>query len=416
MEFLYRLGIQFYNVGIRIASLFSLKAKQWINGRKDIFARMEREVEKNAIWIHAASLGEFEQGRPLIEALKREYPDQKILLTFFSPSGYEIRKGYAFADYIYYLPIDTPKNAKRFVHIIQPKMAIFIKYEFWHYYIKTLSDQNIPIYSISALFRDRQIYFKWYGRFYKKILLRFDQIFVQNAASLNILAVNKISNASIAGDTRVDRVWDIQQKTRMFPIIETFANRPILVAGSTWQPDEAILVKFCKEFRKLPFKIIIAPHDINDAHIERLQRSLPREVNAVRYSRAKNLNVSAAKVLIIDNVGMLSALYRYGKWAYIGGGFGKGLHNTLEPIAFGLPVVFGEKYQKFEEARWLVEHQGGFTIKNYNDFERAMTKLYNKDFYKKASSKAFEYIETNRGATTIILEYLATKDLSLQNP
>ena len=369
--------------------------------------KLEKEVPKGSIWIHAASLGEFEQGRPLIESIKKKHLNQPILLTFFSPSGYEIRKNYKHADNIFYLPLDTKSNAKRFVEIVEPKLAIFIKYEFWYHYINELHLKNIPIYSISAVFRPSQIFFKSYGNWFQKMLRRFEHIFVQNQSSLDLLLKYEIKNASLTGDTRVDRVWDICQKARIFPIIESFATqKPILIAGSTWQPDEVILADFCKKNTPLSFKIIIAPHEIDEAHIESILKIMPSNLNIVRYSKAKNHNVAVADILIIDNIGMLSALYRYGKWAYIGGAFGSGLHNTLEPIAFGLPVIFGEKYQKFEEAQWLVENGGGFTINNLEGFENTIEQLQQEGSYKKASQKASKYIEENRGATKKIRELI----------
>jgi 3-deoxy-D-manno-octulosonic-acid transferase len=404
MKFLYNIGIRAYWCAIVVTSLFKPKAKKWLLGRKNIFEKLEKEVPKGAIWVHAASLGEFEQGRPLIESIKKKNPNQPILLTFFSPSGYEIRKNYQHADNIFYLPLDTKSNAKRFVSIIEPSLAIFIKYEFWHHYINELYLKNIPIYSISAVFRPSQTFFKPYGSWFRKILHRFEHIFVQNQSSLDLLSKHNIKNASLTGDTRVDRVWDISQKAQQFPIIETFSTqKPILVAGSTWEPDEIILANFCENNQPLPFKIIIAPHEIDAAHIDSILKMMPSNLNVVRYSDAKNHDVSAADILIIDNIGMLSSLYHYGKWAYIGGAFGSGLHNTLEPIAFGLPVIFGKKYQKFEEANWLVEHGGGFTINDLEDFEKVIQQLQEADFYKKAAKKAAQYIEENRGATEKIL-------------
>lgn len=407
MKFLYNISIRAYWCAIVVTSLFKPKAKKWLLGRKNIFEQLEKNVPKGSIWIHAASLGEFEQGRPLIESIKGSNPNQVILLTFFSPSGYEIRKNYPHADNIFYLPLDTKSNAKRFVSIVEPSLAIFIKYEFWHHYINELHLKNIPIYSISAVFRPSQIFFKPYGNWFRKILHRFEHIFVQNQSSLDLLSKYNIKNATLTGDTRVDRVWDISQKSRMYPIIESFSTRkPILVAGSTWEQDEVILAAFCEKNHPLPFKIIIAPHEITPTHIDAILKMMPSSLNVVRYSNAKNYNVSAADILVIDNIGMLSSLYRYGKWAYIGGGFGSGLHNTLEPIAFGLPVIFGKKYQKFEEANWLVENGGGFTINDLEDFEKIIQQLQEAIFHKKAAKKAVQYIEENRGATEKIKELI----------
>jgi 3-deoxy-D-manno-octulosonic-acid transferase len=406
MKFLYTWAIWSYGLLIKIAALYHPKAKKWVQGRKGLFDRLAKADIKNAIWIHAASLGEFEQGRPIIEAIRLKNPNQKILLTFYSPSGYEIKKNYKGVDLVSYMPLDTPRNAKQFIEIVQPKCAIFIKYEFWHHHIRALAHYKIPIYSVSALFRTDQIFFQWYGQFFKQSLHFFKYIFVQNQTSLDVLLDKGISNCLVAGDTRVDRVWDIRQQAKIFPLIETFSKgHEVLIAGSTWQTDEAILIEFCKEYQpNLPFKIIIAPHEINENHIQSLIRKIPIELDVVRYSNSKNLNVSEAEIMIIDNIGMLNAIYRYGKWAYIGGAFGAGLHNTLEPIAFGLPVVFGKKHQKFEEARWLVQHQGGFSIKDYQSFKNIMNQLSKAEFYNLASKKALTYIEQNRGASEIIMD------------
>lgn len=414
MKWIYRIGILGYGIAIWIAARFNPKARLWLEGRRGLFAKLRAIFEplppRSVIWIHAASLGEFEQGRPLIEAIKQQRPNQKILLTFFSPSGYEIRKNYPLADYVFYLPLDTPSRASQFINITQPSAAIFIKYEFWNEYTRILKARNIPLLSISALFRPSQVFFRGYGGWYRQILERFDHIFVQNEASLKLLKANGITRTSIAGDTRVDRVWDIQNRVKVFPIINAFkTHKPILIAGSTWQADEAILAKYCATHYPLSFKIIIAPHDIQEAHIQEIINALPNSLSVVRYSNAKGLNPSAADILIIDNIGMLSSLYSYGKWAYIGGAFGKGLHNTLEPIAFGLPVIFGAKYQKFEEARWLVAHQGGFSINDANEFEQIIQRLQENDFYKNASAQAKRYIQDNRGATQQIMTFLTDK-------
>ncbi len=418
MKMLYNIGVRMYGGGIRLAAFFSPKAQKWVNGRKDIFKNIAKTVEKGAIWIHVASLGEFEQGRPLIEKIKKEQPKQKILLTFFSPSGYELRKNYALADFVYYLPLDTKHNAQKFIELTQPSLAVFVKYEFWYHYINELEQQKIPLISISTLFRPSQIFFQWYGSWYKKILLKFDHFFVQNKISLDLLKKHQIKNSIISGDTRVDRVWSIKKNAKDFPMIAAFKNdESLLVIGSSWQPDEAIIAEFCKKNQPLPFKIIIAPHEIDDKHIQQIINQLPKSIHAIRYSNSNQSTIAQANILIIDNIGMLSGLYRYGNWAYIGGAFGKGLHNTLEPITFGLPVIFGPKYQKFEEANWLVENGGGFTIQDQADFEKMILKLQLPDFHEKASKKALTYIQNNRGATDLIWQYLEGNNLlkSTQN-
>ncbi len=397
---LYNFGIWIYYFGIWIASFFNKKAKLWIEGRKDIFTRIKLQITDNQpiIWFHCASLGEFEQGRPLIEKIKQELPDHKILLTFFSPSGFEIRKNYKQADYIFYLPIDTKNNAKRFIEIVQPKMAFFVKYEFWYNYLNQLNQQNVPTYLISSIFRKDQIFFKPYGSFFKKMLFFFDHIFVQNEKSKTILLENGISHISVTGDTRVDRVLEIQKNKKSFGKISSFkGTAEVLIGGSTWPPEEDILIEWIHTQKDFRWKFIIAPHDISESHIQEIEKKL--KVNSIRFSKANAINSVAAKVMIIDNIGMLSSLYQYGKVAMIGGGFGSGIHNTLEPIAFGLPVIFGKKYQKFEEAIQLVKTGGGFSISDYEEFQEVMEKLEKDEFYNNASTKAKKYILNNQGAT-----------------
>ena len=404
---LYNFGIWVYNLGIWVASFFNKKAKLWIEGRKDILHKIKTQITGNQqiIWFHCASLGEFEQGRPLIEKIKHELPNYKILLTFFSPSGFEIRKNYEHADYIFYLPSDTKMNAKRFLEIIQPKMAFFVKYEFWYNYLNQLNQHKIPTYLISSVFRKDQIFFNFHGSFFKKMLFFFDHIFVQNRKSKTILLENNVSHVSVTGDTRVDRVLEIQQKKKSFEKIKTFkGTTDLLIGGSTWTPEEDILIEWIHSQKDFRWKFIIAPHDISENHIIEIEKKL--KVNSVRFSKSNSYNSSAAKVMIIDNIGMLSSLYQYGKVAMIGGGFGNGIHNTLEPIAFGLPVIFGKKYQKFEEASQLVKTNGGFSISNYEEFQQVMQKLEKEDFYNNASTNAKKYISDNQGATRKIFEFI----------
>ena len=407
---MYNFVISLYYFGIWLASFFNQKAKLWIEGRKDVFSKLESQITDNQsiIWFHCASLGEFEQGRPLIEKIKNSLPQHKILLTFFSPSGYEIRKNYEHADYIFYLPIDTSKNAKKFLEIVQPKMAFFVKYEFWFNYLNQLNQRKIPTYLISSIFRKDQIFFKSYGSFFKKMLFFFDHIFVQNQKSKTILLENGISHLSVAGDTRVDRVLEIQKNKKSFDKINAFqGTSEILIGGSTWPPDEDILIEWIHGQKDFRWKFIIAPHDISESHLLEIERKL--KVNAVRFSKVNAFNSAAAKVMIIDNIGMLSSLYQYGKIALIGGGFGSGIHNTLEPITFGLPVVFGKKYQKFEEAINLVETGGGFSISNYDEFKNMMENLEKDNFYNNASTNAKKYILENQGATKAIFDFVFPK-------
>jgi len=423
MILIYNFAVRLYSYGIWLASFFNKKAKLWIEGRKGIFEQMKTQLKttnheqgarswersritanKNIIWMHVASLGEFEQGRPIIEKLKEKYPAYKILLTFFSPSGFEIRKNYELADHVFYLPPDYQKNASRFIEIVNPKLVIFVKYEFWYHYINTLQSKAIPTLLVSAIFRPSQLFFKGYGGLFKKLLAGFEHIFVHNKASFQLLKKHHYNKITLAGDTRVDRVAAIALQAKRFEIIEKFVQKnKILVCGSTWPPDEAVLTDFINKTDH--WKIIIAPHEIKESNIKRLLKLLPE--NIIRYSKADEKSVPDQKILIIDNIGMLSSLYRYGTVAYIGGGFGKGIHNTLEPIAFGLPVIFGPKYKKFEEATTLVENGGSFTISNSHDFTNIMNQLDDANFYNKASEKAQDYIEENRGATEKIMDHIS---------
>lgn len=407
MRCIYDLGIALYRLGIGVASLWTPKAKAWIKGRRDLWMTLH-SAPKGAIWVHCASLGEFEQGRPLIEAIKARYPEERILLTFFSPSGYALRKDYPQADAVHYLPLDTPRNARRWVAATRPKMVIFVKYEFWHHHIAAVEQAGIPIYAISARFRAGQRFFQWYGGWFRQTLARFDHLFVQDAASVALLSRVGITQATAVGDTRVDRVWAIRSLARIFPQVESFAatHKPILVAGSTWLPDERLLSAYCKRTYPLPFKLMVAPHDVSTSRIEEVAALFPQSLNVVRYSQAQNFNLSAADVLIVDNIGLLSSLYRYGRWAYVGGAFGRGLHNTLEPIAFGLPVVFGKRYEKFEEAQWLVEQGGGFSVRSLEELVQVMEALQKEEVYQRASQTALRYIEEQRGVTDRIIKVL----------
>lgn len=418
MILLYNIGIRLYSLAIHIAALFNTKARQWVDGRKGIFQHIETSLKhKNTpskiIWIHVASLGEFEQGRPLIEALKQGKNPPYIILTFFSPSGYKIRKNYPLADAIFYLPIDTPSHAKRFIHLLKPDLAIFVKYEFWYHYLHELKKRAIPTYLISAIFNEKQVSNNsFYNILLKRMLSCFTHIFVQNTPSVSLLQNAGFQHVSLAGDTRVDRVISIAQEVKPFPIIEQFVGQsPTLVCGSTWQPDEEIILQLLEKQAFKHWKFIFAPHDISIKNVERLEKSI--SISYLKYSKCiKNIantegvDFYNSRILIMDNIGMLSSLYRYGKVAYIGGGFGKGIHNTLEPIAWGLPVIFGKKYQKFEEAVKLVETGGGFSVQNYAEFEQVMQHL-NDDFnLKKASQAAMDYIQNNKGATRRIVEYI----------
>jgi len=405
MKFVYNTGIRAYISAIKTASLFNDKAKLWVDGRKNIFEKLEADFKQNTakvIWVHAASLGEFEQGRPLIEELKQKYPEKKILLTFFSPSGYEIRKNYDKADYIYYLPADIPKNAKRFIDIVKPETVYFIKYEFWQNYLYTLHTQNIPTYLVSGIFRKEQVFFKKSGKSYRKVLNYFTHFFVQNETSLILLKSIDINNVTISGDTRFDRVIDIANKTiELKKVAEFCDNKQIIIAGSSWQPDEELLAKYINT-TKFDVKLIIAPHEIKEQNIVRIKKLINK--NILLYSDIENSTPKDFDVLIINNIGLLSSLYKYADIAYIGGGFGVGIHNILEAATFGKPIVFGPKYQKFKEAVDLIELKSAFSISNYTELENIFNRfLTDKELLKQASEISAKFVQDNAGAVKLVL-------------
>jgi 3-deoxy-D-manno-octulosonic-acid transferase len=407
MSILYNFAIFIYSLLIKFSSLFNSKAKLWIQGGKNLLTRISQEIDinHNIIWFHAASLGEFEQGRPVMEAFRKKYPSYKILLTFFSPSGYEIRKNYEGADYIYYLPLDTRKNALRFVQHVNPKMAVFVKYEFWFNYIQVLQQKQIPIFIISAIFRKEQHFFKWYGGWFRKMLGKITFFFVQNDESFELLRSIRIEQVMKTGDTRFDRVLEIARNRKSFPLVETFsAGHKILLAGSSWPPDEELI-------QKLPInkdlKIIIAPHEIHEEHIVSIENKF-NHVKTLRYSKADENNILQTEVLIIDGMGFLSSLYQYCDIAYIGGGFGKAIHNILEAVTFGKPVIFGPMYHKFKEAVDLIQKGGAFTVSNENEFNEIFIRLAtDSDFYQNASKICLKFVEENSGATAIIMSKLS---------
>ena len=404
---IYGIAIRFYGFGICIASLFNKKARQWITGRKGQWEKISINLAKqeNTVWFHCSSLGEFEQGRPVIEKYKKHNPNAFILLTFFSPSGYEIRKNYENADLILYLPLDIKKNVTKFLDLIKPQFTVFVKYEFWYNYLHQLWLRNIPLFLISADFREDQWFFKSYGRSFRKMLGYFSHIFVQNEQSLIILNRHSVENATIAGDTRIDRVYQISKEVKGNSVIEKFKNqKKLIVAGSTWKQDEEILVKYINESGN-NLKWIIAPHEIKKENILRIQKSITRP--SVKYSTYKEKQDSNAEVLIIDNIGMLSSLYRYGNIAYIGGGFGKGIHNILEPATFGVPVIFGPNYKKFREACELKEQGGAIPVNNFSDLEKILNELTHKDeVRKKAGNISKQYIRKNLGSAQLIVDKL----------
>jgi len=380
-----------------------------MTGRKDQWEKININLAKqeNAVWFHCSSLGEFEQGRPVIEEYKKHNPKAFIVLTFFSPSGYEIRKNYENADLILYLPLDIKKNVNKFLDLIKPKIVVFVKNEFWYNYLHQLWLRNIPLFLISANFREDNWFFKSYGRSFRKMLGFFSYIFVQNEQSLKILNRHSIENVTIAGDTRVDRVYQISKEVKENSVIEKFKNQKILiVAGSSWKQDEELLIKYINESGN-NLKWIIAPHEIKKENILRIQKSITRP--SVKYSTYKEKQDSNAEVLVIDNIGMLSSLYKYGDIAYIGGGFGKGIHNILEPATFGIPVIFGPNYKKFREACELRKQGGAMPVNDFSDLEKIFNELiYNDEVRQKAGNISKKYIKDNLGSAQLIVDKLLT--------
>lgn len=405
MSFLYNLSIRLYVFMIYLAAPFNPKAAKWIRGRKALFEKLEAELhpEDRLIWVHAASLGEFEQGRPIIESIRKTAPEYKILLSFFSPSGYEVRKNYEGADYVCYLPPDFPRNARRFVDIAEPEMVFFIKYEFWFNYIYYISQKEIPLYFVSAIFRKSQHFFSFYGGWFRRQLRRVSWFFVQNEESLKLLSSVGVKHASISGDTRFDRVWEVAQQRRDFPPVSAFCgDKPVLLAGSTWPPDEEILLQFINRYPG-SFRLIIAPHEIHHDRIDSLSKRM--KVKTIKYSALSADQETDADVLFIDNIGILLHLYQYARVAYIGGGFGKCIHNILEAATFGTPVIFGPRYHKFAEARDLISLGGAFCVHDAEELKTKAYELLTDDIsHGKASSTCSAYVEQKRGGTAIILE------------
>lgn len=414
---IYNIVIYFVLCGIAIASLFNEKVRKMWRGEREAFKILKQKVDPNAkyIWFHAASLGEFEQGRPLMERIRKDYPQYKILLTFYSPSGYEVRKNYEGADIICYMPVDTRLNAIRFLRLVRPVMAFFIKYEFWSNFLHILKHRNIPTYSVSSIFREDQVFFKWYGRNYAGVLKCFTRFFVQNEESKRLLEGIGITAVDVVGDTRFDRVLQIKEAAKQLPICEAFrtgvassqsADVPhhdfkVFVAGSSWPPDENIFIPFFNEHKD--WRLLIAPHVIAEEHLK-LILSLIKGKKVVRYTQTTPEEAAEADVLIIDCFGLLSSMYNYGDVAYIGGGFGVGIHNTLEAAVWNMPVIFGPNNKKFQEAQGLLKSGGGFEINTYEDFSGLMSPLMNDEtFLKQAGDKAGTFVAHLAGATDKVL-------------
>ena len=419
-------------MGVAIASLFNEKVRKMWRGERDAFRVLREQVDPQAkyVWFHAASLGEFEQGRPLMEQLRREHPEYKILLTFFSPSGYEVRKNYEGADIICYLPLDTIVNARRFLRAIQPVMAFFIKYEFWYNYLHILKHRGVPVYSVSSIFRPGQVFFRWYGKQYSRVLKCFTHFYVQNEISRELLAGIGITNVSVSGDTRFDRVLQIKEQAKKLSKVEQFceyniANDPepdyeevwtadagftppngVFVAGSSWPPDEDIFIRYFLEHKLFGYgkwKLIVAPHVIDESHLIQIEQKL-EGCKVVRYTKAEYYALESADVLIIDCFGLLSSIYRYATVAYVGGGFGVSIHNTVEAAVWGVPVFFGPNNQKFQEAQELKACGGGIEIKDYNDFAQHMDTFRKEpEQMKERGEAAGSYVSSHAGASKLIL-------------
>lgn len=444
--FAYNIFLFLFRVGIRIASLFNPKARLWIRGRKNIFTRLEQAFahRPRVIWVHCASLGEFEQGRPLVEALKQAYPEHELLLTFFSPSGYENRKNYKGADHIFYLPADGPAPARRFIETVNPSLVVFVKYEFWYYYLKKIKYRQMPLILVSALFWKKMSFFKWYGSLQRKMLTRFDHLFVQDPESSRLLsAIGLGDRITISGDTRFDRVAAIAALSSPIPQVEKFIgnSKHIIVAGSTWQPDEELLAQLLVSLGS-DWKLILAPHEIDPRHLEQVETVFPQAVrftqlddgtdsgqssgqsgeassgngsdsgNSIGNGIGSGIGNSNSNVLLIDNIGMLSRLYQYAYVSYIGGGFGKGIHNTLEAAVYGRPVFFGPEFRKFREAKELIRAGAAFTINDAAGMEKQL-RVFGQDpaSWKQSAQRAGDYVQQNRGATEKILGYISGNKL-----
>ncbi|RYY24533.1 MAG: 3-deoxy-D-manno-octulosonic acid transferase [Chitinophagaceae bacterium] len=425
--FVYNLFILLYSFGARIISPWNPKAKLWLQGRKGLFNKLAQQIRDRAgfstpdsplVWIHCASLGEFEQGRPVIEGLKNEYPSLRVLITFFSPSGYEIRKNYSGADFICYLPVDTRQNAKKFLDLVKPDLVLWVKYEYWFYFLHEIKKRDIPLLLVSGLFRKDQAFFKWYGKLHRRMLSFFQHLFVQGQSSANLLkTVGQIAPVTVNGDTRFDRVTTIANSFAPIPEIAAFCETyPVIVAGSTWQEDEEELDHYANTHPGLRF--IIAPHEIDEAHLRSTETLFKHTVRFSKWKKAYSNStiITSAKppnVLIIDNIGMLSKLYHYATITYVGGGFGNdGIHNILEAAVYGKPVFFGPVFDKFSEAIDLLECGGAYTVENALELEKTMNELLeNQDEYRQACTAAFNYTSQNRGATQMILDYIKNNKL-----
>lgn len=408
MRFLYSFSILFFQWAVFFASMFSEKARKRFKGNNHYRQLEKPDAKSKVLWMHCASLGEFEQGRPVLEAYKKLHPEVKVLLTFFSPSGFEVRKNYPLAQWVTYLPFDRPATVKRFINFFQPDIALFVKYEFWHNYIQELDKRDIPLFLVSGILRENQIFFKYYGGFFRRSLRKINWFFLQNDTSLQLLKSIGVDHASVSGDTRFDRVLQIAENTPSYAVIEEFCgNSKVFIVGSSWPEDEQILLPVLKKMLPADWKIIIAPHEITDNHLAKIASYFDRQDFAI-YTEVVDERMSTdARMLVLDTIGMLSAVYRKADIAYIGGGFGKGIHNTLEAATFSVPVLFGPRYQQFKEAVELIKSGGAFTFSGSSELQVLLKSLFNNRVYLNQSGQAAgNYVRKNSGATTAILEKL----------
>lgn len=414
MLFLYDAGIRLYTLLIAVFSLRNKKAQFWIQGRKGLFEHIEKSLDKNKkyAWFHFASLGEFEQGRPVLEKLKADHPSTPIVITFFSPSGYEVRKNYPLADHVFYLPIDTKQNAEKLVRLLNPQIAVFTKYEYWYHYFEALNTNKTPLFIISGIFRKEQAFFKWYGGLHRKVLGLVSHFFVQNEESKHLLAEIGVKNVSVSGDTRFDRVdFNAKNPLKIIQIEEFCKNNNSFIAGSTWLEDEQLIEALIELMPD--WKFIIAPHEVNESRIKSIEKLFP---NSIRFSKIQEGGVSpqtlaATQVLIIDSMGILSSIYQYGEIAYIGGGFGVGIHNTLEAAAFGLPVIFGPNYARFKEAVELIEKGAAFSVKDRQQLKADVNFLLKEENRIKSGQAALGYVQSQTGATQKFLDFIYSKGI-----
>ncbi len=410
MNLIYQLGIRLYELAVWVAFPFNEKARFRYRGQKSVFSYLQGKInrDKPLVWVHCASLGEFEQGRPLIEGIKKQHPEYQVLLTFFSPSGYEIRKNYDKADYICYLPADTKENAIKFLNLVQPQMAFFIKYEFWKNYFEACTNRQIPIFLVSAIFRPEQLFFKTgvRAKWYRQVLNHVEHFFVQNKQSAELLAGIGLKNSTVTGDTRFDRVAEIAANRKDLPLVEQFKGKSkLIVVGSSWQPDEEILAEFMTANKDV--KMVIAPHEVKEVNIKRLLSLF--QPNVTRYSNPKN-DFENCRVLIIDSIGLLSSVYRYADIAYVGGGFGVGIHNTLEAAIYNVPVLFGPNYLKFQEAVELVSRNLAFPVKNGQELTGQLSRLFEDDLRREEISEGCrQFMSENLGATNLVLKKVFNK-------